>query len=323
LRVLITGSAGFIGFHLARHLLERGEEIFGIDNFNDYYSVKLKRERHALLEGYENYRWHECDLADMLSLQSALKDFKPECVVNLAAQVGVRYSNVNPHIYAETNVLGFLNLLECCRDVKPQPRLIYASSSSVYGGNQELPFCEQQVVDTPISLYAATKKTNELMAHCYNHLYGIQCIGLRFFTVYGPWGRPDMAVWLFAEAIRNGEPLKVFNRGEMLRDFVYIDDIVAGVANCIYADNLPGCDIFNIGSHRSERLLDVIELIAAELGVKSPRLELLPMQDGDLPATYASIEKLHQAVGFRPSTSVSEGIPKFIKWFQEWEVRKC
>jgi len=318
MKIFISGTAGFIGFHLAKRLLDEGHTVFGIDNFNDYYSLSLKHDRHTQLEGRENYAWQKCDLADMESLKAVVEAFKPDCVVNLAAQAGVRYSISNPHVYQSSNLEGFLNILECCRHAPSKPRLVFASSSSVYGGNTELPFSEAQSVDTPISLYAATKKANELMAHCYSHLYGMQTIGLRFFTVYGPWGRPDMAMWLFADAMLKDKPIKVFNNGEMHRDFTYVDDIVSGIVGCITGMKLKQYEIFNIGNHRSEKLMDMIGLIAAELGVDDPQMEFLPMQDGDVPSTYASIDRLHAAVGYEPTTPISVGVPKFIKWFKEY-----
>ncbi len=317
-RVLVTGTAGFIGFHLARRLLDEGHAVFGIDNFNDYYSVQLKRDRHVQLEGREGYQWRPADLTDLAALQDAVLAFEPDCVVNLAAQAGVRYSITNPHAYMKSNLEGFLNVLECCRHAPSKPRLIYASSSSVYGGNTELPFAEGQRVDTPISLYAATKKANELMAHCYSHLYGMQTVGLRFFTVYGPWGRPDMAMWLFADAMQKGRAIQVFNNGDMYRDFTYIDDIVAGIRGCVFSDRLKPYELFNIGNHRSEKLMDMIALIARELGVENPRLEMLPMQEGDVPATFASVDRLHEAVGYEPTTPIAVGIPKFLAWFKEY-----
>lgn len=316
--ILITGTAGFIGFHLARRLLDDGREVVGLDNFNDYYSVQLKRDRHAQLEGRRGYLGREGDLCDLPALQRLFAQVQPACVVNLAAQAGVRYSLTNPQAYQRSNLEGFLNLLECCRHANPQPRLVYASSSSVYGGNQVLPFTEDQRVDTPLSLYAATKKANEEMAHCYSHLFGMQTLGLRFFTVYGPWGRPDMAMWLFADAMSRGQPIRVFNQGEMRRDFTYVDDIVSGIVGCIRTPNLPRCDVYNIGNHRSERLMDMIRIIARELGVANPKMELLPMQDGDVPATYASVDKLHAAVGYSPTTPIEVGIPKFIQWYREY-----
>ncbi len=320
-RILITGTAGFIGFHLAKRLLAEGYDVFGVDNFNDYYSVELKKARHAQLEACPNYAWAKTDLADKVALKKAFDDFQPDCVVNLAAQAGVRYSITNPDVYVESNLVGFVNILECCRHAEKKPKLLYASSSSVYGGNKEMPFSEDQPVDHPISLYAATKKANELMAHCYSHLYGMQTLGFRFFTVYGPWGRPDMAAYLFADAMAKGKPIKVFNNGDMYRDFTYIDDIIAGLVGCIFAEDLPQYEVYNIGNHRSERLMDMIAIIAREMGVENPKMELLPMQDGDVPATYASVEKLHKAVGYEPTTPISVGMPKFIAWFKEWNSR--
>jgi len=317
LRILITGTAGFIGFHLARRLLDDGHAVFGLDNFNDYYSVQLKLDRHAQLEKHPNYRWLKADLADGPVLQQVFADFQPVCVVNLAAQPGTRYSITNPQVCQKSNIEGFLNILECCRHAPSKPRLIYASSSSVYGGNKTLPFSEDQSVDHPISLYAATKKANELMAHCYSHLYGIQTVGLRFFTVYGPWGRPDMAYWRFAEAMLQGLPIQVFNHGDMSRDFTYIDDVVSGIQGCIFSNTLARYELFNIGNHRSEKLMDLIALIARELGIANPKMEFLPMQDGDIPATCASIDKLHAAVGYQPATPISVGIPRFVEWFKE------
>lgn len=317
-RVLVTGAAGFIGFHLVRRLLAEGCEVFGVDNFNDYYAVALKRARHAQLESEPHYRWAQADLADRGALESAFRSFRPTCVVNLAAQAGVRYSLVNPYAYQKSNLEGFLNVLECCRHAPERPRLVYASSSSVYGNSSALPLSESQSVDAPVSLYAATKKANELMAHSYSHLYGMQTVGLRFFTVYGPWGRPDMAYWLFSEAMLEGRPIRLFNRGEMLRDFTYVDDIVDGVARCVRAPSLGPCEVFNIGNHRPERLMDLVALLARELGVEAPALELLPMQDGDVYATYASIDKIRAAVGFEPTTPLAVGIPKFVRWFLEY-----
>lgn len=316
MKILVTGTAGFIGYHLAMRLLKEGHAVFGYDNFNDYYSVDLKRDRHAQLERNPNYQWLKADLCELDTLRGVFGTFQPECVVNLAAQAGVRYSISNPHVYLKSNLEGFLNVLECCRHAENKPRLVYASSSSVYGGNKKLPFSEDQSVDNPISLYAATKKANELMAHCYSHLYGMQTIGLRFFTVYGPWGRPDMAMWLFAYAMLKGQSIKVFNHGDMYRDFTFIDDIVSGITGCILSASLSLYEVFNIGNHRSEKLMDMIGLIARELGVDNPKLELLPMQDGDVPATYASVDKLHAAVGYEPTTPISVGIPKFIEWFK-------
>jgi len=320
-RILVTGTAGFIGFHLATRLLEEGNEVAGIDNFSAYYNVRLKRNRHVRLEGRHGYHGHELEICDLAGLQQVFATFHPACVVHLAAQPGVRYSLVNPFAYQHANLDGFLNVLECCRHARPQPRLIYASSSSVYGASRSVPFTEDQRVDEPLSLYAATKKANELMAHSYSHLFGLQTIGLRFFTVYGPWSRPDMATWLFAEAMLKGEPIRVFNHGDMRRDFTYIDDIVAGVMACVRAPHLDPCDIFNIGNHRSERLLDMIRIMGRALGVE-PKMELLPMQPGDVPATYASVDKLRAAVGWEPTTPIEVGIPKFAEWYVDYHRKE-
>ncbi len=313
MKVLITGAAGFIGFHAAKEFLRRGWDVAGIDNFNDYYDVALKRNRAANLA----ISMHESDICDLDAMRSIFESESPDVVLHLAAQPGVRYSIAHPFIYQKTNVEGFLNVLECCRHAKKVPKLVFASSSSVYGGNTKMPFEESDKVDTPVSLYAATKKADELMAHTYAHLYKMQTVGLRFFTVYGSWYRPDMALSLFADAMLHDRPIKAFNRGDMLRDFTYVDDIVDGVVRVVEARDLPLYDIFNIGNHRSERLLDVIETLAAALGVK-PKMEMLPMQAGDVYATYASIDKLRKAVGYEPRTTIREGIPVFAKWFHEY-----
>ena len=317
MKILITGSAGFIGCHAAQEFLRRGWAVVGIDNFCDYYSVKLKRDREALLSGTPGYSLREIDICSLASLKAAFDSEKPDVVLNLAAQPGVRYSIDHPFVYEKTNLEGFLNILECCRHAPNKPKLVFASSSSVYGGNTKMPFEESDKVDTPVSLYAATKKANELMAHTYSHLYGMQTIGLRFFTVYGDWYRPDMALSLFADAMLHGRPLKVFNNGNMMRDFTYVDDIVDGIVRVVESDSLPLYDIFNIGNHRSERLMDVIDTLAGALGVK-PELTMLPMQPGDVLATYASIDKLNKAVGYEPTTTIKEGIPVFAKWYREY-----
>lgn len=320
-RVFITGTAGFIGFHLAKRLLSEGYEVFGVDNFNDYYSVELKKARHAQLTALPGFSFERLDISDKEALTKAFDGFAPDVVVNLAAQAGVRYSITNPDAYVQSNLVGFFNILECCRHAEKQSRFLFASSSSVYGGNKEMPFSEDQAVDHPVSLYAATKKSNELMAHSYSHLYGFQTLGFRFFTVYGPWGRPDMAMYLFADAMTAGRPIKVFNHGEMKRDFTYIDDIVSGLVACIENENLPRYEIYNIGNHRCERLMDMIDLISKSLGIDHPAMEMLPMQDGDVPATYASVEKLHAAVGYNPTTPISVGVPRFIEWYRAWSGR--
>ena len=318
MKILITGAAGFIGFHAAREFLRRGWDVVGLDNFNDYYNVQLKRARAALLtSGSPCAPERDLDICDLAGLQSLFAEEAPDVVLHLAAQPGVRYSISHPFIYQKTNVEGFLNVLECCRHAAKVPRLVFASSSSVYGGNAKMPFEESDPVDTPISLYAATKKADELMAHTYAHLYKMQAIGLRFFTVYGTWYRPDMALSLFADAMLHDRPIKAFNHGDMLRDFTYVDDIVDGIVRVVEAGNLPLYDIYNIGNHRSEKLLDVIETLAAALNVK-PKMEMLPMQAGDVYATYASIDKLHKAVGYEPKTTIREGIPVFAKWYREY-----
>ena len=317
MKILITGAAGFIGFHAAREFLRRGWEVAGMDNFCDYYDVKLKRDRAAILSGMERFTGREMDICDLSALQDAFAEEKPDVVLNLAAQPGVRYSITHPFVYQKTNLEGFLNVLECCRHAAKKPKLVFASSSSVYGSNTKMPFEESDKVDTPVSLYAATKKANELMAHTYAHLYGMQTIGLRFFTVYGAWYRPDMALSLFADAMLHGRPVKCFNNGDMLRDFTFVDDIVNGIVRVVESPSLQLYDIFNIGNHRSEKLLDVIGVLASALGVE-PKLEMLPMQPGDVYATCASIDKLRAAVGYEPTTTIREGIPVFAKWYREY-----
>ena len=317
MKILITGSAGFIGFHAAKEFLRRGWDVAGVDNYCDYYDVRLKRDRSAILRKDARYSERELDICDLDGLKAAFAEGKPDVVLNLAAQPGVRYSIDHPFVYQKTNLEGFLNVLECCRHAAKRPKLVFASSSSVYGGNRKMPFEESDQVDSPVSLYAATKKANELMAHTYSHLYGMQTIGLRFFTVYGAWYRPDMALSLFADAMLHGRPLKVFNHGDMRRDFTFVDDIVDGIVRVVESGSLPAYDIFNIGNHRSERLLDVIETLADALGVK-PELEMLPMQPGDVLATYASIDKLRAAVGYEPKTTIREGIPVFAEWYRSY-----
>jgi UDP-glucuronate 4-epimerase len=316
LRILVTGSAGFIGMHLAGQLLEEGHEVVGIDNFNDYYSVQLKEARHNRLTQYSNYKGFRCDISDSEQLNRIFSENAFDVVCHLAAQAGVRYSLANPAVYITSNLEGFANILECCRNFKIQ-KLLYASSSSVYGGNEKLPFSEDDMVDNPVSLYAATKKSNELMAHAYTHLFGFQTVGLRFFTVYGPWGRPDMATWLFTEAMLAGKPIKVFNNGNMMRDFTYIDDIIKGVISCIKADNLDLYEIINIGNNNPEKLTLLISLISESLGIE-PRLNMLPMQPGDVPSTYADIARIKDKVGFEPSTPLDEGIPHFVAWYKQY-----
>lgn len=313
-KVILTGSAGFIGFHTALKLLQKGYQIIGVDNFNSYYPVVLKEARSEILRKYPNFIEKRINLADKSAVES-LKEFGASLICHLAAQAGVRYSLTNPHAYEESNLAGFLNILEFARHAKAE-RLVYASSSSVYGGNTKIPFSESDRVDNPISLYAATKKANELMAHCYSHLYGIQTIGLRFFTVYGPWGRPDMAMWLFTEAMLAGKKIKVFNFGDMKRDFTFIEDIVKGIEASLFSDGLDKYEIFNLGNHRSERLMDVIAIIEKELGIEAKK-EMLPIQPGDVRESYADIERAQKKLGFIPSTSIEKGIPAFISWYKE------
>ena len=316
MKIFVTGTAGFIGMHLAHSLLEDGHSVVGLDNFNDYYPVKLKQDRHARLTSYYNYKGIHGDLCDGALLAHLFKENHFDVVCNLAAQAGVRYSLTHPMAYQKSNLDGFLNILEACRHAKI-PRLVYASSSSVYGGNTKLPFSESDPVDHPVSLYAATKKANELMAHTYTHLYGIQTVGLRFFTVYGPWGRPDMAYWSFTEAMLAGKSIPVFNYGKMQRDFTYIDDIVAGVKAALFTTGLAPYEVLNLGNHNAENLMDMIATLASALGVK-PKMEMLPMQPGDVPATYADITLAKAKLGFHPSTSIAQGLPKFVTWYRKY-----
>lgn len=313
MKVLVTGVAGFIGMHCAQRLLARGDKVLGIDNLSSYYSVKLKKDRLKQLPG-KNFAFEKLDIANFSALQKIFKKAKPDLVLHLAAQAGVRYSLENPAAYVRSNLVGFANLLECCRQAAPR-HLVFASSSSVYGANAELPWSEAQNVDHPVSLYAATKKSNELMAHAYSHLYKLPVTGLRFFTVYGPWGRPDMSAMLFAQAIVQGKPIQVFNRGNMQRDFTYIDDIVEGTVRVL--DNPSPYAIYNIGNHQPVALLDYIAALERVLGKKA-RLELKPMQPGDVKATYADTSALARAVGFAPSTSLEKGLEKFAAWFKQY-----
>ncbi len=313
--ILITGSAGFIGFSVSLELLKQGHKVVGIDNHNDYYLPAIKEARYNILNEYENFTERRINIDDYEAMESVFKEFKISCVLNLAAQAGVRHSLTHPFVYEKTNILGFLNLAELVRHYKV-PRFVYASSSSVYGGNTKMPFSESDTVDTPVSLYAASKKSNELIAYSYTHLYGFQSIGLRFFTVYGPWGRPDMAMWLFAEAIETGKKMKVFNNGDMRRDFTYIDDIVQGVVAAIFTDGLDQYEIINIGNNKSEPLMKMISIIEQELG-KEGEKELLPMQPGDVKESFADIEKAQKKLSYSPSTTLEKGIPAFISWYKE------
>jgi len=315
-KVFVTGSAGFIGFHVAQALLDDGHEVVGFDNFNDYYDVSLKEARNALLEQHEGFTLVRGDLTDSNLLTSIFKLHKPDRVCHLAAQAGVRYSLENPAAYQKSNLEGHLNILEACRHCDVQ-RLVYASSSSVYGGNMKIPFSETDPVDNPVSLYAATKKAGELMSHSYTHLYGLQTIGLRFFTVYGPWGRPDMAYWLFTEALLSGRPIRVFNHGKMQRDFTYIDDAVAGVKAALFSNGLDPYEVINLGNNRPVELMKMIRILSDVLGVE-PVMEMLPMQPGDVPVTYADITKAQTKLGYSPVTRLSEGLENFAAWYREW-----
>ncbi|MDD1512856.1 SDR family NAD(P)-dependent oxidoreductase [Priestia megaterium] len=331
---LITGAAGFIGYFLSKKLLEQGCTVIGIDNVNDYYDVKLKHTRLEQLEPYDKFKFLKIDISDKEALTNVFKEYKPEIVVNLAAQAGVRYSIENPSVYMQSNVIGFYNILEACRQY-PVDHLVYASSSSVYGSNKKVPFEESDFVDHPVSLYAATKKSNELMAHTYSHLYNIPATGLRFFTVYGPLGRPDMAYFGFANKFFVNEPIKIFNNGDferdLYRDFTYIDDIVEGIERLLpnpsNGENNAPHKVFNIGNNNPEKLMIFIETLEKCLS-KSLGREVVfekifePIKPGDVPATYASTELLQSAVGFKPETSIEEGLQKFSDWYVNYYVRK-
>ena len=314
--LLVTGSAGFIGFHVAQALLSRGAAVVGLDNFNDYYSPALKRARDQQLRQFSNFTSIEGELADLPGLERLFSDHRPQKICHLAAQAGVRYSLVNPFAYQKSNLEGFVNLIEMAKKSGVE-RFVYASSSSVYGGLTEMPFSEGQRVDTPISLYGATKRANELMAYTYTYLFGLLTIGLRFFTVYGPWGRPDMAMWLFSEAMLQGRPIKVFNYGRMRRDFTYIEDIVQGVLASLTASGLEPYEIINLGNHQPVDLGTVIALLERELGVKA-RQDLLPMQPGDVPATFADIDRAREKLGFQPLTPIEVGVPLFVRWYLDY-----
>ncbi len=332
MKILVTGAAGFIGMHLAIKLLERGDEVVGIDNLNDYYEVQLKHDRLKQLKNYDRFTFIKMDMADRGLMQTLFEEQRFDSVMNLAAQAGVRYSLENPHAYVDSNLVGFVNILEGCRHTKVK-HLVYASSSSVYGANTNMPFSVHDNVDHPVSLYAATKKSAELMAHTYSHLYGLPTTGLRFFTVYGPWGRPDMSPSLFAGAILRDETINVFNEGKMQRDFTYIDDIVEGVVRVIdkVAEPEPAFDtsasdpassyapyrIYNIGNNEPVELMTFIATIEEAVGKKAEK-NMMGMQDGDVVATYADIDELTKAVGFKPATPLSEGIPKFVNWYRDY-----
>lgn len=332
--VLITGCSGFIGMHVSRLLLKRGDTIIGVDNMNDYYEPTLKEARLAQLKSFEKFSFHLLDVADRAGLAKIFNDYHPEAVIHLAAQAGVRYSVDHPEVYIDSNLVGFGNILESSRQHQVR-HLVYASSSSVYGGNEKVPFGELDRVDHPVSLYAATKRANELMAHTYSHIFGLPTTGLRFFTVYGPWGRPDMSPYLFTRAILAGTPIKVFNHGDMMRDFTYIDDIAEGVVRCL--DKSPSGDIghsdspvleagkesltpyriFNIGNNSPVQLLDYIAALEKAWG-KAAIKKLMPMQPGDVKKTMASTERLQSWTGFKPKTSLTEGVEKFVSWYKAY-----
>ena len=326
--VLVTGVAGFIGYHTAKRLLARGDRVVGIDNLNDYYSVDLKKARLAQLEGHNNFAFHKVDFSDFDALRETLKDEKITRVIHLGAQAGVRYSLTNPFAYAQSNLIGHLNILELCRHTDGFKNLVYASSSSVYGGNTKMPFSVTDNVDNPVSLYAATKKSDELMSQAYAHLYRIPQTGLRFFTVYGPWGRPDMALWIFTDAILKNKPIHVFNHGDMRRDFTFVEDIVSGVIGTL--DHPPVDDgrinangstaphlVYNIGNHQTEQLTHMIEILENSLGKKAEKI-YEPMQPGDVKETYADISAIQNDIGFEPTTTIENGIPQFVSWYKEY-----
>ncbi len=336
MKVLVTGTAGFIGSHLAMRLLDRGDHVVGFDNMSDYYDVNLKKARLARFKDHPNYTHIEADLADRAAVEAAFADHKPQRVVNLAAQAGVRYAAENPHVYVSSNVTGFLHVLEGCRHHGVE-HLVFASTSSVYGADLKMPFSEHQPTEHPLTLYAATKKANEMMAHSYAHLYGLPCTGLRFFTVYGPWGRPDMALFLFTKAIIAGEPIRVFNHGKHKRSFTYVDDIVEGVIRSLDAvpGRNPGWDgmapdpatsgvapyrLFNIGNEQPVELLRYIEVLEQCLGRKA-NMQMLPLQAGDVPDTEADVSDLIAATGYRPTVAVEQGVANFVGWYQAYYAK--
>ena len=332
IKILITGSAGFIGYHLSKKLLDKNINVIGVDNFNDYYEVNLRHDRNNQLNNYRSFTTIKCDLSNQKDLMTIFNNYKPDIVVNLAAQAGVRYSIENPQAYIDSNLVGFMNVLEACRH-NPVKHLIYASSSSVYGGNTKTPFSTEDSVNHPVSLYAATKKSNELLAHSYSHLYNIPTTGLRFFTVYGPYGRPDMAYYSFTKDIIEGNPIKVFNHGKMERDFTYIDDIVEAMIKLIDLPPIPNSTwneidgkqseskapykIYNIGNNNPEILMDFIELLEKHIGKKANKV-YMDIQPGDVLKTYADVSDLEQAINYKPSTTLDEGLEQFVKWYEDY-----
>lgn len=330
--VLVTGAAGFIGFHVARRLLESGRNVVGLDNLNSYYDPKLKEARRDQLAKFDGFSFVKLDLADRAGMSALFAEHRFPHVVHLAAQAGVRHSLIDPYAYVDANLVGFTNVLEGCRHHGCK-HLLYASSSSVYGANTRMPFSVHDNVDHPLSLYGASKKANELMAHAYAHLYHLPTTGLRFFTVYGPWGRPDMAMWIFASSIIAGRPIKLFNRGQMRRDFTYVDDVVEAVVRLVEhvptgnpqwsgeapdpGSSVAPWRVYNIGNNNSVELLEVVRLLEDAIGIKAKR-ELAPMQPGDVPATYADVEDLMREVGFKPATPIKDGIERFIKWYRDY-----
>lgn len=319
--ILVTGSAGFIGYHLSKKLLDEGFAVVGIDNLNDYYDVRLKLDRLEQLKLYEDYDFVKIDISDKASLEKVFADVKPQIVVNLAAQAGVRYSITNPDAYINSNLVGFFNILECCR-YNMVEHLVYASSSSVYGSNKKVPYSVEDRVDNPVSLYAATKKSNELMAHAYSKLYGIPATGLRFFTVYGPFGRPDMAYFSFTNKILAGETIKIFNNGDLYRDFTYIDDIIQGMMRILPKPPVENEDgvrykVYNIGNNKPENLLHFVEILEKCLGRKADK-EFLPMQQGDVYQTFADVSDLERDFGFKPDTGLEDGLTRFVEWYNQY-----
>ena len=322
--ILVTGAAGFIGYHVSEALLARGEEVVGVDNVNDYYDVNLKRDRLERLQKHNGFNFHRVDISDFVAMKGVVADAGDlRRVVHLAAQAGVRYSIENPFAYVQANLVGHMSILEICRNQPNFENLVYASSSSVYGGNTKLPFSVDDRTDTPVSLYAATKKADELMSHCYGHLYGFPQTGLRFFTVYGPWGRPDMSMYIFCKAISEGRAVPVYNNGDMKRDFTFIDDIVAGVIASldnpsVSVNGQAPCRLYNIGNHRSEPLMRMIGLIEEALGKKA-EIDFQPMQPGDVKESFADIDAISADLGYKPTTPIDVGVPKFVDWFKAYE----